>query len=131
MENNISNDKEKVSFWGKLKNFFKSIFSSNKNKALNEASKLEVNPIEKSKQDFWRNVKLEEELEDKDLLELQRKYMNKEITSSELTDEQIIKLTALYNRQIERIVRKTEQIEAETEMINAKIARIKGQISEE
>lgn len=128
---NKSNENKKISFWNKLKNLIKTVFSFNKNKALNEPPTVQMNPIEKSKQNFWKNVKLEEELEDKDLLELQRKFMTKEILLNDLTDEQVIKLTALYNRQIERIVRKTEQIEAETELINAKIARIRGQISEE
>lgn len=131
MKENISNDEKKESFFKKIWSFIRSIFTSNKETKALDKGKLEINPVDKAKNDFWKNIKIEEELEDKELLELQRKYMNKEISVEDLTDDQIVKLTALYNRQTERIIRKTEQIEAETEIINAKIARMTGNISEE
>ena len=122
---------EKTSIINKILGFFKSIFSPNKMKALSEKNTFETNSIDKAKNNFWKNVRIEEELEDKELLELQRKVTNKEISLEELTDEQVSNLADLYKRQIERIIRKTEQIEAETEIINAKIARIKGETIEE
>lgn len=132
MINYLSSNKEKNSLWKRISNFFKSIFFKNRIKEIEDTTRsYEINPIEKSKSNFWKNIRIEEELEDKELLELQRKFINKEISMNELTEQQISDLTALYKRQTERILRKTEQIKAETEIINAKIARLKGQIPEE
>ena len=130
MENNISNDKEKVSFFKKISNFFRAIFKQNKNLQLAEG-KTELNSIDKAKNDFWKNIRLEEDLEDRELIETQRKFITKEISMADLTEQQIIDLTALYKRQTERLVRKTEQIQAETDILNEKIARLKGEISQE
>ena len=130
MENNISNDKNKVSLFQRISNFFKSIFKPNKNLQLNEGA-MELNPIDKSKSNFWKNIRLEEDLEDRELIEIQRKFITKEISISDLTNQQVIDLTALYRRQRDRIIRKIEQIQAETEIINQNIARLRGEIPQE
>ena len=130
MENNISNDKNKVSLFQKISSFFKSIFKSNKNLQLREGT-MELNSVDKSKNDFWKNIRLEEDLEDRELIEIQRKFITKEISISDLTNQQIIDLTELYRRQRDRIIRKTEQIQAETEIINQNIARLRGEIPQE
>lgn len=117
----IKVEKEKVSIFRKIARFFKKIFGKKE-----QPPQKELTEIEKSKQNFWKNIKIEENLEDAKLLELQRKLNNKEVNPEDLSIEEIESLTALYNRQTERIVRKIEEIEAETQIINDKIARLNG-----
>ena len=117
----IKVEEEKVSIFRKIARFFKKIFEKKE-----QPPQKELTEIEKSKQNFWKNIKIEENLEDAKLLELQRKLNNKEVNPEELSIEEIESLTALYNRQTERIVRKIEEIEAETQIINDKIARLNG-----
>lgn len=114
-------EEEKVSIFRKIALFFKKIFGKKE-----QQPQKELTEIEKSKQNFWKNIKIEEELEDKKLLELQIKVNNNEVNPEDLSIEEIKSLTALYDRQTERIVRKIEEIEAETQIINAKIARLNG-----
>lgn len=117
----IKVEEEKVSIFRKISRFFKKIFGKKE-----QPPQKELTEIEKSKQNFWKNIKIEENLEDAKLLELQRKLNNKEVNPEDLSIEEIESLTALYNRQTERIVRKIEEIEAETQIINDKIARLNG-----
>lgn len=117
----IKVEEEKVSIFRKISRFFKKIFVKKK-----QPPQKELTEIEKSKQNFWKNIKIEENLEDAKLLELQRKLNNKEVNPEDLSIKEIESLTALYNRQTERIVRKIEEIEAETQIINDKIARLNG-----
>ena len=117
----IKVEEEKVSIFRKIARFFKKIFEKKE-----QPPQKELTEIEKSKQNFWKNIKIEENLEYAKLLELQRKLNNKEVNPEELSIEEIESLTALYNRQTERIVRKIEEIEAETQIINDKIARLNG-----
>lgn len=117
----IKVEEEKVSIFRKISRFFKKIFEKKE-----QPPQKELTEIEKSKQNFWKNIKIEENLEDAKLLELQRKLNNKEVNPEDLSIEEIESLTALYNRQTERIVRKIEEIEAETQIINDKIARLNG-----
>lgn len=117
----IKVEEEKVSIFRKIARFFKKIFEKKE-----QPPQKELTEIEKSKQNFWKNIKIEENLEDAKLLELQRKLNNKEVNPEDLSIEEIESLTALYNRQTERIVRKIEEIEAETQIINDKIARLNG-----
>ena len=117
----IKVEEEKVSIFRKIARFFKKIFEKKE-----QPPQKELTEIEKSKQNFWKNIKIEENLEDTKLLELQRKINNKEVKPEDLSIEEIESLTALYNRQTERIVRKIEEIEAETQIINDKIARLNG-----
>ncbi len=117
----IKVEEEKVSIFRKIARFFKKIFGKKE-----QPPQKELTEIEKSKQNFWKNIKIEENLEDAKLLELQRKLNNKEVNPEDLSIEEIESLTALYNRQTERIVRKIEEIEAETQIINDKIARLNG-----
>lgn len=117
----IKVEEEKVSIFRKIARFLKKIFEKKE-----QPPQKELTEIEKSKQNFWKNIKIEENLEDAKLLELQRKLNNKEVNPEDLSIEEIESLTALYNRQTERIVRKIEEIEAETQIINDKIARLNG-----
>lgn len=114
-------EKEKNSIFKSISLFFKKIFGKKE-----QQPQKELTEIEKSKQNFWKNIKIEEELEDRRLLELQIKVNNKEVNPEDLSIEEIKDLTSLYNRQTERIVRKIEEIEAETQIINARIARLNG-----
>lgn len=114
---------QKVSILEKISSYFKALFHK---KPKIEPQK-ELTEIEKSKNNFWKNIKLEEKLEDQELLELQRKVATKEINIEDLEIEEIKRLTELYKRQTERIVRKIEEVEAEAEIINMKISRLKGE----
>lgn len=93
-------EKNKKSIFSKIKNFFRKIFSKKEKTFQNE---LIQNESEKEKnEDFKEYIKITEDEETK-LLELQRKYHNKEIGESDLTDEQIDALCELYDKQIEEL----------------------------
>ena len=59
--------------------------------------------------------------ENPELLELQRKFEAKEILMREMTDEQLIELTALYKRQIEEINRDIENKKIRIGMLKFKV----------
>ena len=94
-------ERNKKSIFSKIKNFFRKIFSKKEKKVENEL--IQNESLEKQKnEDFKEYIKRTEDEETK-LLELQRKYHNKEIDESTLTDEQIDALCDLYDKQIEEL----------------------------
>lgn len=108
-EKNLIEKKEKASIFGKIKNFFKNIFSKKQVEVVEEEiAEKETN------NEFKESIKMTEDEETK-LLDLQRRYHRGEIAENDLTDEQIDALCDLYDRQIEEIKNtikmKEEQIE--------------------
>lgn len=89
-------EKNENSIFGKIKKFFKNIFSRKEVREEETVSKKEEN------NEFKEYLKITETEETK-LLELQTKYHNGEITEKDLTDEQIDELCLLYDKQIEEI----------------------------
>lgn len=89
-------EKNENGILGKIKNFFKNLFGKKETSNEETAYKKEEN------ESFKEYLKTTENEETK-LLELQQKYHNGEILEEELTDEQIDKLCALYDEQIEEI----------------------------
>ena len=105
-EKDLIKKKEKASIFGKIKKFFKNIFS--KKQVEEEIAEKETN------NEFKESIKMTEDEETK-LLDLQRRYHRGEIAENDLTDEQIDALCDLYDKQIEEIrstiKMKEEQIE--------------------
>ncbi|MBQ2835709.1 MAG: hypothetical protein IJE68_02595 [Clostridia bacterium] len=87
--------KEKVSLFGKIKNFFKNLFGKKQAEVNDEPEVVS----EESNNQFIDYIKMTEDEETK-LLELQRKYRRGEIAENDLTDEQIDALCNLYDKQI-------------------------------
>ena len=90
--------KEKVSVFGKIKNFFKNLFGKNNNEEVIE----EVIVEKENNNDFKENIKMTEDEETK-LLQLQEKYRKGEIGPNDLTEEQIDALCDLYDKQIDEL----------------------------
>lgn len=99
-------EKNKKSIFCKIKNFLKKMFSKKENKVQNVLIQNEMLEKEKS-MNFKEYIKRTEDEETK-LLELQRKYHNREIDESSLTDEEIDALCELYDKQIEELEKKIE-----------------------
>lgn len=87
--------KEKISIFGKIKNFFKKLFGKKQVEVNNEPEVVS----QESNNEFIEYIKMTEDEETK-LLELQRKYRRGEIAENDLTDEQIDALCNLYDKQI-------------------------------
>lgn len=103
-EKNLIERKE--SFFGKVKNFFKNLFSK-KNKKEEVVVEETTEVKEESKNEFKEYIKMTEDEETR-LLELQRKYRRGEIAESDLTDEQIEALGNLYDKQIAELKKAIE-----------------------
>lgn len=93
---------EKVSFFGKIKNFFAKIF---KKKAEEVVEEKEINPNDNN--EFKEYIKKTEDEETR-LLELQERYRKGEIAENDLTEEQIDALCDLYDKQIEELRKSIE-----------------------
>ena len=89
-------EKDENSIFGKIKKFFKNIFSRKEDSEEETVSQKEEN------NEFKEYLKITETEETK-LLELQTKYHNGEISEKDLTDEQLDELCLLYDKQIEEI----------------------------
>ena len=96
-EKNLIEKKEKIGIFGKIKNFFKNLFSKKQEEVVEEevVSK-DVND------DFRETIKMTEDEETK-LLDLQSRYRRGEIGENDLTEEQIDALCDLYDKQIEEL----------------------------
>lgn len=88
-----------------IKNFFNKLFNKQKNSGEKELIKCEDTH---NNLKFKENIKVQE-LNEERLLELQLRYRNGDINEYELTNEEIDKLSALYDVQIREL---EEQIEA-------------------
>lgn len=107
-EKNLIPKKEKNIF-GKIKNWFKSLFSKKENNIQEEINEEEINIKENNQ--FKENIKIAEN-EETELLELQRKFREGEIEEGDLTNEQIDSLCNLYDKQIAALkdaIEKTNQ----------------------
>ena len=102
MNNNLPVIKEKSVFFTKIKMFFKTIFKLNNN-AQNYGLAFEQGGYMKIKNnDFSQSLRVEENIEEKQLLKLQEKFESGLVTE-ELTEEQVDMLEQLYNKQIEKL----------------------------
>jgi len=99
------------SIFYKIKMFFKKIF--NKNEIITdinlniEEKDNDIAIKEDNKSSFIASIKNIEDEETK-LLKLQKQYRSGEIKGEDLTDEQIMQLCGLYDRQIENLKKSNE-----------------------
>ena len=96
-EKNLIEKKEKNIF-GKIKKFFKNLFS----KKIKDINQEEIVSKEESINTFKESIKMEED-EEAILLNLQKRYRRGEIAQSDLTEEQVEALGELYDKQIEAL----------------------------
>lgn len=94
-------EKNKKSIFNKIKKFFRKIFGKKEKRVQDEL--IHNESLEKEKNENFKEYIKRTEDEETKLLELQRKYHNKEIDESTLTDEQIDALCDLYDKQIEEL----------------------------
>ena len=118
-------EKNENNIFGKIKNFFRKIFSKKEDSVNNNAEKIINNETEKN-EEFREYIRRTEDEETK-ILELQRRYRRGEIADKDLTQEQINSLCLLYDRQIEDLKR---TIEAKEQQIS-KYKKINKQKVEE
>lgn len=97
---------KKEGFFGKIKNFFKNLFS----KKAKDIKQEEVISKETVTNEFKESIKTEESEESK-LLDIQKRYRRGEIAENDLTEEQIDALCDLYDRQIEVLRKAIEEKE--------------------
>ena len=106
-------EKNENNILGKIKSFFKKLFSKKEENTENKIDESTLEEAEKS-YNFRKYIKMTEDDETK-LFELQRRYRRGEIADSDLTQEQINSLCMLYDKQIEAlkktIASKEQQIE--------------------
>ena len=122
MKNNSLIVKEENIF-SKIIGFFKKIFGKKEvveAPIVEEKIEKEDKKINNRESDFLRYIQINKK-ENPELLELQRKFEAKEILMREMTDEQLIELTALYKRQIEEINRDIENKKIRIGMLKFKV----------
>ena len=93
-----------IGIFTRIINFFKNM--------LKKEEKIEVQAESnkdwaENKEKFMKSIRNTENEETR-LLELQRKYMNGNIHENEFTDEQVEKLSKLFDKQIERLKKSNE-----------------------
>lgn len=103
MNNNLPVIKEDNVFFTKIKVFFKTLFRLNNNVPNYSLAVEQGNYMNIKDNDFAKCLKVEENLEEKELLKLQEKFENGLITEEELTEEQVDRLEQLYNKQIDKL----------------------------
>lgn len=103
MNNNLPVIKEESVFFTKIKMFFKTIFKLNNNAPNYNLAVEQGGYMNIKNNDFSQSLRVEENLEEKELLKLQEKFENGLVTEEELTEEQVDKLEQLYNKQIEKL----------------------------
>ena len=96
----------KESFFDKIKQFFKKLFSK-------KEENVEQSEIKKEN-DFLSRVKIEEDNEEKRLLKLQSLIAEEVITEEELPDDDIKALHELYNKQILQLKREIDEYRQKT-----------------
>ena len=107
--------KYKENVFTKIFNFFKKIFSKKK-LSVNKEDVDETIKEEKNKSDFLEDIQIKEDKEERRLKKLQLLYDNGEIDEDDLSESDIEKLVALY--------------EKETEVLNADTERRKNHIAQ-
>ena len=96
----------KESFFYKIKQFFKKLFSK-------KEENVEQTEIKKEN-DFLSRVKIEEDNEEKRLLKLQSLLAEEVIAEEELPDDDIKALHELYNKQILQLKREIDEYRQKT-----------------
>ena len=96
-------ERNENNIFGKIKSFFRKIFSKKEENTENEIDESVLEEAEKS-YNFREYIKRTED-EETVLFELQRRYCRGEIADSDLTQEQINSLCMLYDKQIEDLKR--------------------------
>ena len=99
--------KHEVSFFYRIKNFFKNLFKNNDKTIQQQASNIS-NEIQNNKKNvFIESLKIVENEETK-LLELQKQFENGTIHMDDLSDKQMIELIELYKTQISELRKSNE-----------------------
>lgn len=116
LENNSLIKNEKISFWNKIKTFFKGIFG---NKEKNST-------IDKPVTD--NNLRKEFE-EEKRILNIQERYEKGELQEELISEEDKQKLMQLYKKQIHTLETNVENYKRELECYRTKILEVKNNIN--
>ena len=103
MNNNLPVIKEESGFFTKIKMFFKTLFKLNNNAPNYNLAVEQGGYMNIKNNDFSHSLRVEENLEEKELLKLQEKFESGLVTEEELTEEQVDKLEQLYNEQIDKL----------------------------
>jgi len=100
----------KETFFDKIKKIFKNLFSGTKKEELTKEINTDTIQIDnKQKQEFTKNIKIEENKEKQTVIKLQTMIRNKEIDEKEISKEDEIKLRKLYEIQINNLNRTIEE----------------------
>lgn len=121
----MSTNKELIvfnSFFSKIKQSFKNIFK--KNIVENNDTIISEN-YRNSNDDFENRITIKQDEEEIRILELQRRFSNKEITEDEISKEDVIKISELYDKQIADIKEKINQNISLTEKYKQEILKAK------
>lgn len=102
----------------KIKKFFKNLF---KKKEVVEEKKEE----EKQETSFDETIAIKKDEERERLLELQKRFREGKLNPEDVTEEDIDKLTELYNEQIEALNKQIEEDTAAIEKCNREIEEYK------
>ena len=108
--------KYKENVFTKIFNFFKKIFSK-KELSINKEDVDETIKEEKNKSNFLEDIQIKEDKEEIRLKKLQLLYDNGEIDEDDLSESDIEKLVALYEKE-------TEELNADTERRKNHIAQM-------
>lgn len=122
-ENNNQMIKKEESLFSKIKNFFKRIFhkESDVNETIVTEENKEVPQIHNA---FMRTIKEEEYSERERLLKLQQSFREGKITQGDLTEEDIEKLSKLYDEQIDRLKIQIEDCKQRIENKKKKLQKV-------
>ena len=125
MKNNSLIVKEE-SIFSKIVGFFKRLFGKEEVVVapIVEEKISEEKKVSNRESDFLSYIQIDKK-ENPELMELQRKFEAKEILMSEMSNEQLIELTALYNRQTNELKREIENKKTRIGMLKFKLT---GQI---
>ena len=110
----------KESIFTRFVNFIKGIFG----KKVEQEIPTQVETIENRdvKSKFLGEIRIYKE-ENKELLDLQSKYENKEIDLGAMSDEEIHELNLLYKKQVEELKKKIEDETTQISMLKYKIKK--------
>ena len=124
MENNYLQVR-KNNIFQKIVSFLKDLFKFKKdtNNTMNIEKSNDITGISKIKNEFRNEIEIGEHY-DKDILELQFKYQQKEIELKDLSDEQIHKLNLLYIKQKKDKLRKIDNLKTEINMIKHQLKNL-------
>lgn len=108
----------KESIFTKFINFIKGIFAKKVEQEI--PTKIETIENKDVKSDFLNNIRIYKE-ENKELLDLQNKYENKEIDLAVMSDEEVHELNLLYKRQISDLKKNLEDKKTQLSIMKHKI----------